>query len=77
MPSITKEQIAYGVGVLGILGMTASGYLTITTPEAQECQVSLADKSARLELTTTRLDETLNAMDKCATALDALTGGSP
>ena len=48
---LDRQIAAYVVGAIGILAGAAGGYVKITTPEAAECQVQLADKAARLELT--------------------------
>jgi hypothetical protein len=62
---MSNKAQASGLGVLGVLGMALTGYITITTPEEQACQIELADKSARLEL----LEE---AKEACKSALDSL-----
>lgn len=67
---LDPKLIAYAVGVLGILGGAAGGWLRITTPEAADCAVSLADRSARLELTD-------KAMTSCSAALTLCAGGTP
>ena len=47
---IDPKHISAGLAALGLLALAATGYVNITTPEAQECAVSLADAKARLEL---------------------------
>lgn len=58
------KYMAAGLGLLGVLGLGAIGYVKITTPEAAQCAVDLADAKARLELLT-------EAKDACKTALTA------
>lgn len=58
-----------GIGAIGIVALALAGYLKITTPEQVQCQVDLADKTARLDLTT-------KAMESCDEALDICTGAS-
>lgn len=65
---LDPKAVSYIVGVLGILAAAAMGYVKVTTPEAAQCAVDLADKSARLELTT-------QAMDSCSEALKLCSGG--
>lgn len=60
-----KPAIA-GVGVLGVIGMAALGYVSITTPEAQQCAVDLADAKARLELHEEIMQACKTALDECA-----------
>lgn len=59
-----KKSFYAGIGVLGVLGAALAGWVTITTPEAQACQIELADAKARLELLT-------EAKDACKDALDS------
>lgn len=54
--------IGTGLCVLGVLAGAVGGYVRITTPEAAQCAVDLADAKARLELLT-------EAKDACKTAL--------
>lgn len=63
---LDQKAIAYVIGVVGILAGAAGGYFKITTPEAAECQVQLADKSARLELTEKAAASCEKALDLCA-----------
>ena len=66
---LDPKAIAAILGALAIGAGAATGLLKITTPEAAECSISLADKSARLELTT-------KAMESCSAAL-TLCSGAP
>ncbi len=65
----TPQQVAYVVAVAGVLAGAAGGYVRVTTPEAAQCAVDLADKTARLELTA-------EAMGACERALDLCAGGT-
>ena len=69
LPSVkpTPQHLAYAVAVVGALVGMAGGYLRVTTPEAAQCAVELADKAARLDLTT-------QAMGTCERALDLCSG---
>lgn len=55
-----------GLAGLALMVLIGMGYLTVTTPEAQQCQVDLADAKARLELLT-------EAKEACKAALAAFT----
>ena len=65
---IDPKHIAALLTAAGLAAGAMYGTIKVTTPEAQECAVSLADKSARLELTT-------GAMESCSKALDLCAGG--
>jgi len=58
------KAIGAGLGLLGIIAMALAGYVTITTPAEQQCQIQLADAKARLDLYT-------QATTACKDALDA------
>jgi len=60
-----KPAIA-GLGALGILALAALGYVSITTPEAQQCAVDLADAKARLEMHAEIMKACKTALDECA-----------
>ena len=68
--SETTRYISAGLAAIGVIALAAVGYLKITTPEALQCQVDLADRTARLELTT-------KAMLACEQVLDTCTGEAP
>lgn len=73
MPKLNDPKIIlYGLAAVGLLAGTFAGYVKVTTPEAAQCAVDLADAKARLELLT-------EAKDACKTALSvcAPTGKSP
>lgn len=57
------------VAAVGVLALAAAGYLQITTPEAAQCAVDLADARARLELL-------IEAKDACKAALKTCPGGA-
>lgn len=65
----SPQHISYAIALVGALFGMAGGYFRLTTPEAAECQVGLADKTARLELTE-------KAADACGKALELCAGGS-
>jgi hypothetical protein len=65
--NIDNKTISAGLAAIGLLALAATGYVNITTPEAQQCMVDLADAKARLELHT-------QAMDACKTALKTCAG---
>jgi hypothetical protein len=48
--TLDPKQIGMGLAALGIMAGALGGYLRITTPEAAQCSVDLADARARLEL---------------------------
>lgn len=60
------NKVMAGIGALGVIALALAGVVTVTTPEERQCQIDLADKSARLEL----LEE---AKDACKSALDSMT----
>jgi predicted aconitase len=62
-----SKYVSAGLAAIGAIALAASGYLTVTTPEAQECAVQLADHKARLELLT-------EAKDACKVALSSCVG---
>ena len=57
------SKVLAGLGALGVVAAALAGYVTITTPSEQECQI--ADASARLELLT-------EAKDACWVALESM-----
>jgi len=61
---LDPKHIGAGLAAVGVIAMALAGYVTITTPEAQQCQIQLADAKARLELLT-------EAKDACKDALNA------
>jgi hypothetical protein len=65
-----SKYISAGLAAIGAIALAAAGTLTITTPEAQECAVELADAKARLELLT-------EAKETCKAALTTCVGGTP
>jgi hypothetical protein len=66
LSALAGKPIYVGVLAIGIIAMSLAGYVTVTTPEEQQCQIDLADASARLEL----LSE---AKDACKAALESIT----
>lgn len=63
MPKLgDPKMLLYGLAAVGVLAGSFAGYVKVTTPEAAQCAVDLADAKARLEL----LNE---AKDACKTAL--------
>lgn len=72
MPEMdVPKYISAGLASAGALALVASGYLTLTTPEGQQCQINLADQRARLELMTERVKILTDATDACKTALQS------
>lgn len=65
---LDPKLLAYVIGAVGVLAGAAGGYVRVTTPEAAECAVSLADKSARLELTGEAMDSCRKALELCGGA---------
>ena len=59
------NKVMAGIGALGVLALALAGVVTVTTPEEKQCQIDLADASARLELLT-------EAKEACKAALDSL-----
>lgn len=68
--NLDSKYIGGGLAAIGILAAASAGYLTITTPEAQECAIDLADAKARLEL-----GEEIK--DTCKIALKSCVGDPP
>lgn len=62
---LDMKYMSAGVAALGAMALAASGYLTITTPDAQQCMVDLADAKARLELLTEAKDTCKDALGVC------------
>jgi hypothetical protein len=54
-----------GLATLGVIALAAAGYVTITTPQAQQCAIDLADARARLELLTEAKDACKEALMVC------------
>lgn len=69
--NLDPKYIGAGLAVLGILGGTAIGYVKITTPEAAQCAVDLADAKARLELLTEVKDTCKMALTACVQPKEA------
>lgn len=67
-PVTDPKTIALLAGAAAILVGAVAGVVKITTPEASECAVDLADARARVELLT-------EAKDACKAALSACTEG--
>jgi hypothetical protein len=44
------KQIGAGLAAIGIIAGALGGYFHISTPEAAQCSIDLADAKARLEL---------------------------
>jgi hypothetical protein len=68
MPEAQFDYMKYGalgLGMLGLLAGAAGGYVNITTPEAAQCAVDLADARARLELLTEAKDACKEALGVC------------
>lgn len=64
-----NKGLAAGLAVI-VATLIATGALTLTTPEAQQCQVDLGKAQTRIEL----LEE---AAGRCETALDQLFHPAP
>ena len=62
LPSPDPRHIGTGLATLGLLALAAAGYVTITTPQAQQCTIDLATAKVRIEYLT-------DAKDACKTAL--------
>lgn len=68
---VDPKHVGAGLAALGIAALAVSGYLKITTPEAAQCAVDLADARARLETL-------VEVKDSCKVALEACAkGGTP
>lgn len=70
-----KSAVSAGLAAVGALALIASGYLTVTTPGEQQCQIELADQKARLELLTERVRILEEAKDACKVALISCSEG--
>ena len=68
--AVNPKHVSAGLAAIGIVALALAGYVKITTPEQVQCQVDLADRSARLELTS-------EAMESCGKALDLCYGTKP
>jgi hypothetical protein len=66
------KQIGAGLAAIGIIAGALGGYLRITTPEAAQCSIDLADAKARLEL----LGEVKESCKVALTACLETPGGS-
>ena len=64
-----NKQLLSALGVLGVIGAAAAGYVSINTPEGAQCAVDLADASARLELYTEAANACKPALEACLTSL--------
>ncbi len=60
-----SKHLAAALGAISILVLAAAGAVKITTPEAAECAVDLADARARLELLTEVKDACKVALTSC------------
>lgn len=60
-----SKHVTAGLAAIGVIAMSASGYLYVSTPEAQQCAVELADAKARLELVTEAKNTCKSALEKC------------
>lgn len=65
MPKLDSKLVAYGLAALGLLASSMSGYVYITTPEAQKCAVELSASSVRIEMLTEVKDQCKNALKSC------------
>jgi hypothetical protein len=63
---LDPKHIGVGLAALGVVALALVGYVKITTPEAQQCQIELADAKARLELLTEAKDACKDALHVCA-----------
>lgn len=59
------RHMAAGLAAIGIVALAAAGYVKVTTPEAQQCAVDLADARARLELLVEVKDACKEALASC------------
>jgi len=66
MTKPTPQQIGAILAAIGIFLSSVSGVLYVSTPEAQQCEVSLADAKARLELYTEVKNACKTALESCA-----------
>lgn len=69
---LDPKYINAGLAAIGVIALTASGYLRITTPEAAQCAVELADAKARVEMLGEVKDSCKIALNACLTP-----GGRP
>jgi hypothetical protein len=67
--AIESKHISTGLAAFGVLALAATGYVNITTPEAQQCEVDLADKKARLEIGVETLSVCKEALEQCSKAI--------
>lgn len=66
LPPGEHKMLYAGIAGIGIMFAAAAGYVNITTPEAQQCAVDLADAKARLELHEEIMDACKAALEECA-----------
>lgn len=70
----TVQKVAAGVTIVALLSLGTKFALgeaaVVALPSAQRCEVALADRTARLELTAA-------AISSCSKALDLCTGTRP
>ncbi len=59
------KHVGAGLAAIGVLGAAMTGYVRITTPEAAQCAVDLADAKARLELLAEVKDSCKDALKAC------------
>lgn len=64
-PSFDPRHIGSGLAALGLLALAAAGYVTITTPQAQQCAVDLAAAKVRIEYLTDAKDACKEALRVC------------
>ncbi len=65
MGVMDSRYIGGGLAAIGIAAGVLGGYFSITTPEAQQCAVDLADARARLELLVEAKDTCKAALSTC------------
>lgn len=72
--TIDSKTMSAGLAAVGVLALAATGYVNITTPEAQQCAVDLAAAQARLELIEEANESLKDAASSCKDALKSCTG---
>lgn len=66
MPKVDSKLVAYGLAAIGLLASSMGGYVYITTPEAQRCEVELSAAKVRIEMLTEVKDQCKEALQTCA-----------
>ena len=61
------KLIATGIAAIGLAAGAGAGLVKITTPEAAECAVNLADAKARVEMLNEIKDSCKVALESCLT----------